>query len=108
MFYLWVVLWIKRFHQAGRSGVFALIPIILFPIGLYFTASFIFAEEFKTLMEAYESDISIEDLALLMDDLVKPKEVLYLLVATLYSLAFLHISNRLITSDPNANQYGPA
>ena len=106
--YPWVVLWIKRYHEGGKSGWFAMIPLFVFVIGFYFVSHLIFSVEFKTLIEAYETGVSQEELAGLMEELIKPKEVLFLLVTTLYSLAFLHVFNKLIKSDPNENQYGPA
>ncbi len=108
LIYPWVVLWIKRYHEAGKPGWYALIPFLLFIIGFYFVSVFTFSDEFKILIEAYESGVSQEELSALMQELVKPKEVLFLLVTTLYSLAFLHGFNKLIKSDPNENEYGPA
>jgi len=108
LIYPWVVMWIKRYHEAGKPGWFALIPLLLFIIGFYFVSVFTFSDEFKILMEAYESGVSQEELSALMQELVKPKEILFLLVTTLYSLAFLHGFNKLIKSDPNENEYGPA
>lgn len=104
--YCWVVLWIKRYHDAGKSGSKALIPIILYvivaTIAMFFLMGDLLALIFEAAAEGAEP--SDEQIEAMTKDIMIP----VIIVTVLIQLAFVFGFNRLIKHDPNDNQYGPA
>jgi len=102
----WIVLWIKRYHDAGKSGWMSLLPIVVYII-LFLVIIFGYAgEEISNLMAvATDPDASVEAEAALD---AKIGGIPFLLGTSLFSAIVAFGFNSLIKSDPDDNQFGPA
>ena len=109
----WVVLWVKRYHDAGKSGWMCLVPIIVYLIVAAIVSSVIsgmFAdpEVVAAITEATET----ADFSALMKfagsgGMTKTGIIVNALVsgAVSYGVAFLF--NNMIKGDAGDNQFGP-
>ncbi|MBC6411554.1 MAG: DUF805 domain-containing protein [Hyphomonadaceae bacterium] len=95
----WIALWVKRYHDAGKSGWWCLIPMAVFII-----ASSIFdwyVGDYMTFLAVIMALLG-QDLMAINISLIQS----LVTIATLYLIAFLF--NRAIRHDPNDNRFGPA
>ena len=115
----WIVLFIKRYHDAGKSGWMCLIPIIAFIILSLIISQIVtsmFAGDLNAQMqeaaaEAAESGdlASVFGASMEMGAAIAKKTALPTAVAgavTSYLIAF--VFNNMIKRDDHENQYGPA
>ena len=125
LLYCWIVLFIKRYHEAGKSGWMVFIPIIAY-IVLAVLASMILlpvllgimAPEAATLqaeMEAAaEAAAESGDLGAVFgaaleggQELARATAVPNTILGVLVGLAIAFLFNKIIPVDPGPNQYGP-
>ncbi len=118
--YCWVALFIKRYHDGGKSGWMTFIPILIFIVLYFILSSMIprmFGGEIFTNMETALNEILLEggglaDLmavsqefgAPLAKKIALPSSVIFALAS--FAIAFLF--NSMIKRDPDDNQFGPA
>lgn len=115
LWWCWIVLWIKRYHDGGKSGWMCLVPIIVFiiasiVIGLVVQPMFIDPEfaarteeaaasgDFGAIMESAMSGGGVSKLGIFVVGAVN--------AVVAYVIAF--VFNNMIKSDPHDNQFGPA
>jgi uncharacterized membrane protein YhaH (DUF805 family) len=115
----WIVLFIKRFHDAGKSGWMCLLPILAFLIIGFIVnglVSSMFAGDLNAQMQQMsEEAISSGDVSSILKqsmDLgaqVAKKTALPLAVAgAVISYLIAYVTNMMLKSDAGDNQFGPA
>ncbi|MDG1126378.1 MAG: DUF805 domain-containing protein [Hellea sp.] len=113
--YSWLAIWIKRYHNAGKSGWYSLLPIITLMflnslseriLIINFDAGYVaFREEMMALSKNPSGDISA--FFEIMDKSLQPfpSVILSSLVASL--VVVIMFNSYIISSDDHENQYGP-
>ncbi len=103
LLYPWVVIWVKRLHDAGKSGKwFLAIFAAWFAIGA--TASYFISARFAPAMPAKPNPAEVWGLvAARMQAVAIPGTIASVVIA----LAFALIINEELKSDPQENAYGP-
>jgi len=115
----WIAIWAKRYHDAGKSGWMALIPVCIF-IFLIFAVSFVLSSQFgmsgeeKLLFEEKIQDAAAANnmgavwaMTMEVSEFEAKKNAIPSAIASgLLGLIFVWLFNNvLIKSDPNKNQY---
>jgi len=115
MIWCWIVLWIKRYHDAGKSGWMCLVPIIVYIIVsviLSMVVQPMFIDpEFATIMEEAEAagDVgAILEAAMSGGGVTKSGTFILAAIGAAVSYGIAFIFNGMIKSDPDDNQFGPA
>ncbi len=113
LIYPWIVIWIKRLHDGGRSGwnliSYLLLYSILSTLG-FLLVVFIFDKQgsfWQMALQASNHMIDEAELEAQMLDFTKKILLPSTIVSTLVSLATLHIGDKTIPTDAGENQYGP-
>ena len=111
----WVVLWVKRYHDAGQSGWKSLIPIIIYVIAAVVITSILTPmltdpEVAAAMAEAEASgDIgAVMSAAMAGGGVTKMGTLIVTLVSAAVSYGIAFVFNGMIKSDPHDNQFGPA
>ncbi len=122
MLWCWIVLWIKRYHDSGKSGWMSLLPIIAFVIlsmivGMLVSTmgmSGMDPETAAAMNEAAEEAAASGDFGAMMSSMMGASEGLAKKLAipnaistAVLSLAIAFLFNSMIKQEPNDNQYGP-
>jgi uncharacterized membrane protein YhaH (DUF805 family) len=102
----WIVLWIKRYHDAGKSGWLSLIPIVIFIILMTVFMMTYMGSEFSAMMAAMSDPEALEEVEAAMD--AKANSIVPLAISALISAIVAFGFNALIKADPHDNQFGPA
>ena len=103
MLYPSAVLWVKRFHDAGKSGWWFL-AVFAATIAAGLAANHFIIERFAPAIIPGSSAAEVfAQAAARMQAVAIPSAI----VSTVISLAFVFIINEELKSDPNENQYGP-
>lgn len=115
LYWCWIVLWIKRYHDGGKSGWMCLIPIVVFLIiggivGYFLTSMFTDPEAAAAAAEAAASgDLAAVFQSALSGGGVTKTGILVVGVASaVVSYVIAMVFNGMIKSDPHDNQFGPA
>ena len=109
----WVVLWVKRYHDAGKSGWMCLVPIIVYIIVALIVNSvvssmFIDPNFAAVIEEATESgDLSALFKAAGSGGLTKTGLIVKALAAGAVSYGIAFLFNNMIKGDAGDNQFGP-
>ncbi len=118
MLWCWVVLWIKRFHDAGKSGWMSLVPIAAFLVTTMVVgvmlSPMMMGDMSAEMADMAEDAVGEQDLASMFSAMGKmgagaarkmaiPGAILGVIV----SGAIAYIGNMLIKHDGVENQYGP-
>jgi uncharacterized membrane protein YhaH (DUF805 family) len=110
LIYPWVVIWIKRYHDAGKSGWMCLIPIVVYLV-LFIIAFTILLwpmMEMAMSMAAEGASESEMEAALLESGVDEQALSLQFTLASIaISLVVTFLFNALIKQDPGPNQFGP-
>lgn len=113
--YCWACLFVKRFHDAGKSGGFFALVLLIFMIVAYLVSNVLLvalSPDIMSMMADLQDNLDPNDpdLEYMMDAYTKifkaiaiPFAIGYLLTGA--GLAF--VTNKILKSDPNDNQYGP-
>ncbi len=107
LIYPWLVIWGKRFHDAGKSGWMFLVVLVLYLIASVASSYFISAQVAPTgAPVASPGDVSavMANMATQMKATALPSTI----VSVIISFAFVFVGNALLRSDPASNGYGPA
>jgi len=108
LIYPWVVLWIKRLHDAGQSGwmVLAVVLVYIFvSLIVNSTISAIFVGA-----AADMSDVDPTDFGALMRASAEASRASIVpgaIANAVVSFGFVYVANMILKSDPAENQYGP-
>lgn len=115
LYWCWIVLWIKRYHDAGKSGWMCLIPIIVFLViggivSYFLTTMFTDPEVAAAAAEAAASgDVAAAlQSALSGGGLTKTGILVVGAASSVVSYIIAFVFNGMIKSDPHDNQFGPA
>jgi len=119
LIWCWIVLWIKRYHDSGKSGWMCLIPIIVYAIvggiaGYLVSQSFVDADAVAAATEAAEAAAESGDIAGAFkaglsggSGLTKTGVIVNGLVSAAVSYGIAFLFNGMIKGDQHDNQFGP-
>lgn len=108
LIYPWVVIWIKRYHDAGKSGWMCLIPIVIFCILLVIVTALMLGGEISQMFEMASSGASQAEQQEASEQIMSGKQLPVALASTAVSAAIAFMFNSLIKRDAHENQFGPA
>ena len=109
LLYPWVVIWIKRYHDAGKSGWTCFVPIVIYIITMIVLMSVLLGGEFMAIFQAASEGASQAETEAMAENMVDSGAQLKLLIATtVLSLAVALGFNSIIKRDDHENQFGPA
>jgi len=108
--YCWVVLWLKRYHDGGKSGWMCLVPIIVWLI-LSFIASSVVSAMFGGAIDqsAANEAAAAGDLGAVFQAVfgaAKATAIQSAIAGALVSFIVAFVFNRMIKSDDHENQFG--
>ena len=119
MLWCWIVLWIKRYHDAGKSGWMCLVPIIAFII-LALVANMVMTATGMSGMDP-EIQAQMDDAATSGDfgsmfgammgaseEIAKKTAIPSAVSGAIVSLIVAFLFNSMIKGEPNENRFGPA
>jgi uncharacterized membrane protein YhaH (DUF805 family) len=104
----WVVIWIKRYHDGGKSGWMCLIPIIVYGILLMVVMGVLLGGEFSQMMEMMRSGASEGEIDAFTEGMLKGKGVPMTIAGMVTSLVVAFLFNAMIKRDDHENQFGLA
>ncbi len=104
------MLWIKRFHDAGKSGWMCLVPIAIYFVLALVTAGALYAVFMNKIavMAAEVSAVGGAQDMYFMQEFIKKLAIPYAAYNMAISGAVAYGGNRVIKHDGGQNQYGPA
>jgi len=109
LLYPWVVIWIKRYHDAGKSGWTCLLPIVIYIIALMVLMSVLLGGEFMAIFQAASEGASQAETEAMAEGMLDKGAQIKLMVASIIlSLAIALGFNSIIKRDDHENQFGPA
>ena len=107
LLYPWIVIWIKRYHDGGKSGWMSLLPIIVYLMATIILMMTMLGDGFMAI-EASSTGASQADTEKMAEEMVEGKEMMILLANTaLSAVVALGFNAYLISNDDHENQYGP-
>lgn len=106
--YVWVVLWIKRYHDAGKEGTFSLIPIAIYLLVMVTVTMIIVWPNMLAIMEANEAASTQENINALKAEMRRSKGLILAVINAGVAYAIAYLLNKKIGHDPNENKFGPA
>ena len=104
----WVVIWIKRYHDGGKSGWMCLIPLLVYAVLMMIAMGSLLGGEFAQIMEMATSGASQAEQEAATEAMMKGKEVPVGVAGLVCSLVVVFLFNALIKRDDHENQFGPA
>ena len=104
LLYPWLVIWVKRFHDAGKSGWMFLPLLVLWLIVGAGAHSFISAK-FAPALVARPTNLSEAMAAAVVK--IQATALPNTIVSVVLALAFILIGNALLKSSPGPNAYDP-
>jgi uncharacterized membrane protein YhaH (DUF805 family) len=108
LLYPWIVIWIKRYHDGGKSGWSSLLPIIVYLLATIILMMTMLGDGFMAIIEASSTGASQADTEKMAEEMVAGKEIMILLANTaLSAVVALGFNQYLISNDDHENQYGP-
>jgi len=103
----WIVLWVKRYHDAGKSGWTCLLPIIAFLVLVVGIVCVLYGSDFMEMFRAGINGADEIEIAEMEAALEKKTELPILIISTIVSLAIAFLFNKMIKQDMHDNQFGP-
>ena len=104
LIYPWVVIWVKRLHDAGKSGWLFLLVLVLYLVASYAVSAWI-GQQFGPPVEQTTDFTKMMEQ---MNEVARATAVPSTIASVVISLAFVFGGNALLKSDPGPNAYGPA
>ena len=104
----WVVIWIKRYHDGGKSGWMCLIPLVVYAVLLMILMGVLLGAEFSQMFEMIAAGASEAEQKEFSENMGKGKEIPLTLVGLGTSLVVSFLFNSMIKRDDHENQFGPA
>jgi uncharacterized membrane protein YhaH (DUF805 family) len=101
LFYPWLVIWVKRFHDAGKSGKMFIAVLVLWLIAGYAANRFVVSRFVD--LPPVDPHFVMASMAAQMHANALPGTI----VAVILALAFALVINEELKSDPGENAYGP-
>lgn len=105
----WIFLWIKRYHDGGKSGWMCLVPIIIYAIVLGILIAVLMGDVLAYTMQAATESGGVmdPDMEAQIETMSKAKALPVTLASAVVSLAIAFLFNAMIKQEPNDNQFGP-
>jgi len=104
----WLALWIKRYHDANKSGWMVLLPIVVL-IALGIGTSFVVNQIMPIDQSAVEAaGTDFMEIMRASTEAAKHQMIPNAIVGAVVQLAVVFGFNALIKSDPEENRFGPA
>lgn len=105
----WIFIWIKRYHDGGKSGWMSLLPILVYAVVLGILMSVMMGDVFAYTMQAASEGAGAmdADMEAEIEAMTKAKAVPMTIASTVVSLAIAFLFNATIKQEPNDNQFGP-
>lgn len=105
--YPWIVIWVKRYHDSGKSGWMCLIPLLVY-IVIFLVAMFMaLGNEIGQIFELAASGASQAEQEAAAEGMIEGKEMLVGMIGIVASLVVVLLFNALIKHDDHENQFGP-
>ena len=108
LLYPWVVIWIKRYHDAGKSGWTCLIPIVIYIIATMILTSVLLGDEFMEIFKAASEGASAAETDAMAEGMAKGSGLKLTIASTILSVAVALGFNSIIKRNDHENQFGPA
>ncbi len=110
--YPWVVIWVKRLHNGGKTGWMIFLYILLYCVALITLAAIVMftfgGGDFMTMItEQMNGDISQAEYMRKSAELGERLTLPMLISGLIASLATLFIGDKTIGNDPGDNEFGP-
>jgi len=109
LFWCWIAIWIKRYHDGGKSGWMSLIPILIFVVAMMVFVFVYCGTELSAIFQAASEGASKEEqdaLGVVLE--TKMASFPSLIILTIISAVIAFLFNALIKRDDHENQFGPA
>jgi uncharacterized membrane protein YhaH (DUF805 family) len=106
LIYPWLVIWVKRFHDAGKSGGMFLGVLVLWLI-VSLVATFFISAQFAPPQAPVANPIDLSAVMATVTAQAQATALPSTIVSAVISLAFVLAGNALLRSDPEPNAYGP-
>lgn len=103
----WIALWIKRYHDGGKSGWMCLIPISIYIVVIILAYAMIAGGPFMELMNATMEGVDEAAIDEMEAAMTKETSLPVTLASLAISLAIAFLFNMMIKQDMHDNQYGP-
>ena len=103
----WVVLWVKRYHDGGKSGWTCLLPIIVYIILALVVYGALMGGSFMEIINATSNGASEAEIEELTAAMTAKTGVPVLIASTVMSFAISFLFNKMIKQDMHDNQFGP-
>ncbi len=103
LIYCWVVIWIKRYHDAGKDGILCLLPIGIYIILAIILMAVIMGGPLMEMTQAASEGASKAQQEAIMQPVILPMAI----AGTVLNLAVAFFFNKIIKSDPLDNKFGP-
>ncbi len=104
----WIFIWIKRYHDGGKSGWMCLLPILVYAVVLGILMTVLMGDVFAYTMQAASEGAAMDaDMEAEIEAMAQAKAVPMTIASTVVSLAIAFLFNAMIKQDPNDNQFGP-
>ena len=107
LLWCWIALWIKRYHDGGKSGWTSLLPILVYLVLIIIAYAAIAGGPFMELMNATMNGADEEALKEMETAMNKETGLPVTLVSVVISLAIAFLFNKMIKQDLHDNQFGP-
>lgn len=107
IFWCWIAIWVKRYHDGGKSGWMCLIPIIVYLVLSVIVLVALLGGEITTLIELANSGASPEEQQAVSEELMKGKTISVMVASVAVTLGIAFLFNKMIKGDPGDNQFGP-
>ncbi len=112
LIYPWVVIWIKRLHNGGKSGWMFLVYLLLYfavaVIGFGLAVSMFGGDAFmQMLTDQIEGRISQAEMQAQLEIWARANMAPILIASIASSVLTIFIADKTIPTDPGDNQYGP-
>lgn len=105
LIYPWVVIWVKRLHDSGKSGWLFLLVLLLYLIVSFAASSFIGAQFGPEVDPATSADF--EAMMAVMSESIRLTALPNTIASVVISVAFVFGANAILKGDPGPNAYGP-
>ena len=105
LIYPWIVIWVKRLHDAGKSGWLFLVVFVLWLIVSLAVGAFITAQFGPDTDPAAATDLA--GMMAAMNETTRATAIPNTIASVVVSLIFVFAGNALLKGDPGPNAYGP-
>jgi len=103
----WIVLWVKRYHDGGKSGWMCLLPIITYLIIFIIAFSVIAGGSFMEMMNATLDGATPEEIEAMEAQMTASTAIPLTVAGAVISFAIAFLFNSMIKHEDHDNRFGP-